>query len=52
MHGLLGEAVRIMKRPEVVKEDLQLPKDEGYCSITIVFCHSYMFLEHERWVST
>ncbi|OCH85181.1 5-oxoprolinase [Obba rivulosa] len=52
VRGLSGEAVRIMKRPDIeaVKEDLQRLYDEGYRSIAIVFCHSYTFPEHERQV--
>ncbi|KAH9931741.1 5-oxoprolinase [Amylocystis lapponica] len=53
MQGLSGEAVRIMKRPDldVVREDLQRLYGEGYRSIAIVFCHSYTFPEHEMQVA-
>ncbi|KAI0704444.1 5-oxoprolinase [Cerioporus squamosus] len=51
--GLSGEAVRIMRRPDMVKvrEDLQKLYDEGYRSIAIVFCHSYTYPEHELQVA-
>ncbi|KAF8063458.1 Hydantoinase/oxoprolinase-domain-containing protein [Lyophyllum atratum] len=50
--GLSGEAVRILKRPdiEVVKQDLQKLYDEGYRSLAIVLVHSYTFPDHERLV--
>ncbi|KAI0338094.1 5-oxoprolinase [Trametopsis cervina] len=49
VQGLSGEAVRIMKRPELdaVKSDLQKLYDGGYRSIAIVLCHSYTYPEHE-----
>ncbi|KAH9927645.1 5-oxoprolinase [Fomitopsis serialis] len=52
VQGLSGEAVRIMKRPDLesVKQDLQRIYDDGFRSIAIVFCHSYTFPEHERQV--
>ncbi|TFK83245.1 5-oxoprolinase [Polyporus arcularius HHB13444] len=51
--GLSGEAVRIMRRPDMVKvrEDLQKLYDDGYRSIAIVFCHSYTYPEHELQVA-
>ncbi|KAF5375838.1 hypothetical protein D9615_008173 [Tricholomella constricta] len=50
VRGLSGEAVRILKRPdvEVVERDLRKLYDEGYRSLAIVFVHSYTFPDHER----
>ncbi|KAH9946380.1 5-oxoprolinase [Epithele typhae] len=47
--GLSGEAVRIMRKPDMdaVRADLQRLYDEGFHSIAIVFCHSYTYPEHE-----
>ncbi|KAG5635606.1 hypothetical protein H0H81_010644, partial [Sphagnurus paluster] len=52
VQGLSGEAVRILKRPDidVVKTDLQKLYEEGYRSIAIVFVHSYTYPAHERAV--
>ncbi|KZT65714.1 hypothetical protein DAEQUDRAFT_731141 [Daedalea quercina L-15889] len=52
VQGLSGEAVRIMKRPDLesVRRDLQGLYDGGFRSIAIVFCHSYTFPEHERCI--
>ncbi|EPQ53045.1 hypothetical protein GLOTRDRAFT_79063 [Gloeophyllum trabeum ATCC 11539] len=49
VRGLSGEAVRIMKRPnlEEVKRDLQRLYDEGYRSLAIVLVHSYTYPDHE-----
>ncbi|RDB22011.1 Uncharacterized protein C11D3.15 [Hypsizygus marmoreus] len=48
--GLSGEAVRIIKRPDVlqVKRDLHKLYDEGYLSLAIVLVHSYTFPDHEQ----
>ncbi|KAI0739668.1 5-oxoprolinase [Daedaleopsis nitida] len=53
VQGLSGEAVRIMRRPDMVKvrDDLQRLYDDGYRSIAIVFCHSYTYPEHELQVA-
>ncbi|KIM63244.1 hypothetical protein SCLCIDRAFT_15597 [Scleroderma citrinum Foug A] len=50
--GISGEAVRILKRPdlEIVKQDLQRLYDAGYRSIAIVLVHSYTFPEHENLI--
>ncbi|KAI0728318.1 5-oxoprolinase [Fomitopsis betulina] len=50
VQGLSGEAVRIMKRPDLglVKQDLQKLYDDGFRSLAIVFCHSYTFPDHEH----
>ncbi|THG95160.1 hypothetical protein EW026_g6445 [Hermanssonia centrifuga] len=47
--GISGEAVRIMKKPDLdsVKKDLEKLYDDGYRSIAIVLCHSYTFPAHE-----
>ncbi|KAI0086806.1 5-oxoprolinase [Irpex rosettiformis] len=49
VQGISGEAVRIMRRPDLdaVKEDLKKLYDEGYRSIAIVLCHSYTYPDHE-----
>ncbi|KAF7791591.1 hypothetical protein EIP86_002608 [Pleurotus ostreatoroseus] len=49
VHGLSGEAVRIMKRPDLdtIRGDLQKLYDDGYRSLAIVLCHSYTYPEHE-----
>ncbi|RPD56857.1 5-oxoprolinase [Lentinus tigrinus ALCF2SS1-7] len=53
VQGLSGEAVRVMRRPDMVhiQENLQKLYDEGYRSIAIVFCHSYTYPEHELQVA-
>lgn len=52
VQGISGEAVRVMKRPdlEVVKRDLQRLHDSGYRSIAVVLVHSYTFPEHEKQI--
>lgn len=52
VQGISGEAVRVMKRPdlEVVKRDLQRLHNSGYRSIAIVLVHSYTFPEHEKQI--
>ncbi|KAF8664849.1 hypothetical protein AX16_000690 [Volvariella volvacea WC 439] len=52
VRGLSGEAVRILKRPDLdaVERDLRALYDEGYRSVAIVFVHSYTYPEHERLV--
>ncbi|KAI0698026.1 5-oxoprolinase [Cytidiella melzeri] len=52
VQGISGEAVRIMKKPDLpsVKHDLQKLYDNGYRSIAIVLCHSYTYPEHELQV--
>lgn len=52
VHGISGEAVRILKRPDEasVKKDLQKLHDDGYRSVAVVLAHSYTFPEHELLV--
>lgn len=52
VQGISGEAVAILKRPELekVRSDLQRLYDEGYRSLAIVFIYSYTFPEHEQAV--
>ncbi|KAF8197074.1 Hydantoinase/oxoprolinase-domain-containing protein [Pholiota molesta] len=52
VRGVSGEAVRIMKKPDLAAVEAQLQKlyDEGYRSLAIVFVHSYTFPEHELLV--
>ncbi|KAF9466756.1 5-oxoprolinase [Collybia nuda] len=54
VRGLSGEAVRIMKRPdlEAVKQDLKKLYEEGYRSLAIVLVHSYTFPDHERTIGS
>ncbi|KAF9782495.1 5-oxoprolinase [Thelephora terrestris] len=49
VQGISGEAVRIMKTPDLgqVRQDLQRLHQDGYRSLAIVFVHSYTFPEHE-----
>jgi 5-oxoprolinase (ATP-hydrolysing) len=50
--GLSGEAVRILKKPDLdsVRRDLLKLHAEGYRSLAIVFAHSYTFPMHETLV--
>ncbi|KIJ67449.1 hypothetical protein HYDPIDRAFT_84895 [Hydnomerulius pinastri MD-312] len=52
VRGISGEAVRILKRPdlEVVKGDLQRLYNAGYRSLAVVLVHSYTFPEHETQI--
>ncbi|KAH6902566.1 5-oxoprolinase [Coprinopsis sp. MPI-PUGE-AT-0042] len=52
VHGLSGEAVKVLKEPEPekVKADLQALYDRGYRSLAIVLVHSYTFPDHEKLV--
>ncbi|KAG0701461.1 Hydantoinase/oxoprolinase-domain-containing protein [Suillus ampliporus] len=49
VRGISGEAVRILKRPDLdlVRHDLKRLYDTGYRSLAIVLVHSYTFPEHE-----
>lgn len=49
VRGISGEAVRILKRPDldIVRHNLQRLYDNGYRSLAIVLVHSYTFPEHE-----
>ncbi|KAI6782673.1 uncharacterized protein J7T54_000816 [Emericellopsis cladophorae] len=51
--GQTGEVVRIIKKPvlEVVREDLENLKTQGFESVAIGFMHSYAFPEHEIQVA-
>ncbi|KIY72893.1 hypothetical protein CYLTODRAFT_485875 [Cylindrobasidium torrendii FP15055 ss-10] len=50
--GLSGEAVRILKKPNLdeVKADLQKLYDDGFRSVAIVLVHSYTYPQHEQEV--
>ncbi|CCM00300.1 uncharacterized protein FIBRA_02330 [Fibroporia radiculosa] len=52
VQGLSGEAVRIMKRPDLdtIKADLERLYADGFRSLAIVLCHSYTFPDHERCI--
>jgi 5-oxoprolinase (ATP-hydrolysing) len=54
VRGLSGEAVRILKKPNLntVKCDLMKLYADGYRSLAIVFAHSYTFPDHERAVGS
>ncbi|OJA17852.1 hypothetical protein AZE42_08896 [Rhizopogon vesiculosus] len=54
VRGISGEAVRILKRPdlEVVRRDLQRLYDAGYRSLAVVLVHSYTFPEHETQIGS
>lgn len=49
VQGLSGEAVRILKKPDLseIRRDLHKLYDDGYRSLAVVFCHSYTYPEHE-----
>ncbi|EIN04199.1 5-oxoprolinase [Punctularia strigosozonata HHB-11173 SS5] len=53
VRGLSGEAVRIMKEPDLdaVKADLQRLYDDGYRSLAIVLVHSYTYPVHEERIA-
>ncbi|KAG8215913.1 Hydantoinase/oxoprolinase-domain-containing protein [Butyriboletus roseoflavus] len=50
--GISGEAVRILKRPDlgVVRQDLERLYEAGYRSLAIVLIHSYTFSDHETQI--
>ena len=52
VRGLSGEAVRILKKPDLdtIKQDLIKLYADGYRSLAIVFAHSYTFPDHEKTV--
>ena len=52
VRGLSGEAVRVMKKPDLdaVRADLEQLYNEGYRSLAIVLVHSYTFPDHERLI--
>ncbi|KIM81509.1 hypothetical protein PILCRDRAFT_71913 [Piloderma croceum F 1598] len=54
VRGLSGEAVRILKKPnlDTVEYDLEKLYADGYRSLAIVFAHSYTFPDHERAVGS
>jgi 5-oxoprolinase (ATP-hydrolysing) len=54
VRGLSGEAVRILKKPnlDTVEHDLEKLYADGYRSLAIVFAHSYTFPDHERIVGS
>ncbi|PFH49537.1 hypothetical protein AMATHDRAFT_147525 [Amanita thiersii Skay4041] len=54
VQGLSGEAVRILKKPDLdaLKKDLERLYAEGYRSLAIVLVHSYTFPDHERAIGT
>jgi 5-oxoprolinase (ATP-hydrolysing) len=52
VRGLSGEAVRVIKRPDLdaVKADLERLHREEYRSLAIILVHSYTFPDHERLI--
>ncbi|KAJ9288523.1 hypothetical protein DTO021C3_3775 [Paecilomyces variotii] len=54
VEGLTGEAIRILKKPDLdqVKKDLQSLWDEGFRTLAIAFMHSFSFPEHEAAVAS
>ena len=52
IRGLSGEAIRILKKPDldIIKRDLQKLHTDGYHSLTIVFVHSHRFPIHDAAV--
>ncbi|KAG8868990.1 hypothetical protein FRC20_002390 [Serendipita sp. 405] len=49
VHGLSGEAVQILRKPDLKTVEEQLTKlyDQDFRSIAIIFAHSYTFPQHE-----
>ncbi|QKX54695.1 uncharacterized protein TRUGW13939_01783 [Talaromyces rugulosus] len=54
VHGLTGEAVRILKEPDLekIQQDLQALWDEGYRTLAVAFMHSFAFPKHEAAVAS
>lgn len=50
--GLTGEAVRVLRKPDLAAVRMSLQKlwDDGYRSLSIVFLHSYVYPSHEQQV--
>jgi len=53
VEGLTGEAIRILKKPDLdqVRKDLQSLWDEGYRTLAIAFMHSFAYPAHESQVA-
>lgn len=53
VEGLTGEAVRILKVPnlQVIEGQLRQLQNEGFRSLAICFMHSYLYTEHEDRVA-
>ncbi|THC99250.1 hypothetical protein EYZ11_001249 [Aspergillus tanneri] len=51
--GLTGEAIRIIKKPDVnaVRRSLQTLWDEGYRTITLALMHSFAYPAHEATIA-
>lgn len=51
-HGVTGEVVRVLRRPDMeeVSKSLQKIWHEGYRSLSIVLLHSYVYPDHERMI--
>ncbi|KAF8509875.1 Hydantoinase/oxoprolinase-domain-containing protein [Hysterangium stoloniferum] len=49
VRGLSGEAVRIMRKPDVsaITASLQELRSQGYAGIAVVLAHSYTYPDHE-----
>jgi 5-oxoprolinase (ATP-hydrolysing) len=49
VQGLAGEAVRVLKKPDlhVIKKDLETLWGQGYRSLALALMHSYTYPEHE-----
>lgn len=54
VEGLTGEAIRIMKKPDLdqVRKDLQSLWDEGYRTLAVAFMHSFAYPAHESEVAS
>ncbi|KAM5380050.1 hypothetical protein ACJZ2D_003697 [Fusarium nematophilum] len=47
-----GETIRILKKPdrEVVRQQLEVLRADGYTSLAVCFMHAYIFPDHEKVV--
>ncbi|PLB52497.1 putative 5-oxoprolinase [Aspergillus steynii IBT 23096] len=54
VEGLTGEAIRILKKPDVdaIRKDLQALWDEGYRTLAIALMHSFAYPTHEAAIAT
>lgn len=52
VHGLSGETVRILKKPDTasITTTLQLLYDQGIRSVGVALLHSYTFPDHEKLI--
>jgi 5-oxoprolinase (ATP-hydrolysing) len=48
-----GEVIRILKRPDekVIRQQLEILREQGYTSLAVCFIHAYIFPGHEKSVA-